>query len=263
MKNKINLLIISAAVLLTISSCRSPKEFTYFQDIKTDQHIIGVSNEVQEYKIKPYDNLYVSIKTLNPEVNELFETNQSVGGFAAGTSQMYGDVVSQYINGYQVDSIGTITLPILGTIHVVGSTMKQIQEKIYKKSLEFLKDPTIRVKLLSFKVNVSGEVKNPGVYYSYNEKLSILEAISMANGVTDNARLKKVIVIRPSAIGSNSYCLDLTKKNILASEAYYLQPNDMIYIKPSKNKNFELNTAAYTLLLSTVTTALLVVNLFK
>ena len=263
MKIKNVLLIVVAGTLFNLISCRSPKEFTYFQDIKKDQHISGVADEVQEYKIKPYDNLFVSIKTLNPEVNELFDANKSAGGFAAGTSQMYGDRVSQYINGYQVDSLGTIMLPIIGTVPVEGLTLKQIQESIFKKSLEYIKDPTIRVKLLSFKVNISGEVKNPGVYYSYNEKLSILEAISMASGVTDNAQLKNVIVIRNTEDGSNTYSVDLTKKDILISEAYYLQPNDMVYIKPSRNKKFELNTTSYSLLLSAVTTLLLVYNIFK
>ncbi|MBV5315343.1 MAG: polysaccharide biosynthesis/export family protein [Prolixibacteraceae bacterium] len=256
-------LILILIVISILSSCRSPKEFTYFQDVNTDQHIAGVSNNVQEYKVKTYDNLYVSIKTLNPEVNVLFDPNQSSSSYGSGTTMMYGDNVSQYINGYQVDSLGIISLPIIGSVEVIGLTLKQIQNKILKKSLEFLKDPTIKVKLLSFKVNISGEVRNPGVYYSYNEKLSILEAISMANGVTDNAKLEEVIVIRPTTNGSNSYNLNLTKKDILASEAFYLQPNDMVYIKPSKNKRMELNTTSYSLFLSTVTTALLVISIFK
>lgn len=259
----INRLIIITGIIVSIYSCRTAKEFTYFQDVNTDQHISRVSNEVQEYEIRPYDNLFISIKTLSPEVNELFDTNRSSRGYSGGTMQDFGDYVSQYINGYQVDSLGTISLPILGTIDVVGLTLKQAQEKIIKKSLEFIKDPTIKVKLLSFKVNVSGEVKNPGVYYSYNEKLSIMEAISMANGVTDNAKLKNVIVVRPTPKGADTYNLDLTQKNILASKAYYLQPNDMVYIKPSRNKKLELNTTSYSLFLSTITTILLAVNLFK
>ena len=263
MKKSIPILFLVTGMFVCLYSCRSPKEFTYFQDINKDQHISGVSNEVHEYKIKRYDNLYISIKTLNPEVNALFDPNQSANSYATGTSQMYGDVVSQYINGYQVDSVGTISLPILGSVEVIGLTLKQIHDKIQKKSLEFIKDPTIKVKLLSFKVNVTGEVKNPGVYYSFNEKLSILEAISMANGVSDNAKLKEVLVIRQAKNGSDSYCLDLTGKNLLASEVYYLQPNDIVYIKPSKNKRMELNTTSYSLFLTTVTTLLLIVNFFK
>jgi len=250
-------------IIVLITSCRSTKEFTLFQDLDGNQHISNVTNKVEEYKVHPYDNLYINIKTLNPEVNRLFDANETTSSYSAGTLQMYGDYVSQYINGYQVDSMGTVSLPILGNIEVSGLTLKQIQERIQKKSLEFLKDPSIKVKLLSFKINVNGEVNNPGVYYSYNEKLNILEAISMANGITDNAKLDNTIVIRETNNGTNTYNIDLTSKNLLASEAYYLQPNDFIYIKPGKNKHVELNSTSYSLILTTITTLLLVYNIFN
>lgn len=250
-------------LVLLLPSCRSPKEFTFFQDLEQNQHIRSVSVKVPEYKVHPYDNLYINIKTLNPEVNRLFDANEATSSYSAGTLQMYGDYVSQYINGYQVDSLGTITLPIIGNVQVAGLTLKQIQDRIQKKSLEFLKDPSIKVKLLSFKINVNGEVNNPGVYYSYNERVNILEAISMANGVTDNAKLSKTVVIRETKNGTNTYNIDLTSKNLLASEAYYLQPNDLVYIKPSRNKHVELNSTSYSLFLTTITTLLLVYNIFQ
>jgi len=211
MNNKILIPILAFTFTAGMFSCRSPKEFTYLQNVSKDQHIKGVSGDIKEYNIKPYDNLYVSIKTLNPEQNQLFEGNTAIAGYQAGTDQMYGTNVSQYINGYQVNSLGTISLPILGSIEVVGLTIKQISEKVLKKSLEFLKDPTIKVKLLSFKFNVDGEIKSPGVYYSYNERLNILEAISMANGVTDNAKVKKVMVVRQTENGSSYYNINLKK----------------------------------------------------
>ena len=257
MNYKILSLMLVVAATTSISSCRSPKEFTYLQNVANNQHISGVSNEIKEYIIKPYDNLYVSIKTLNPEVNQLFEGNTAGTGYQPGTDQMYGTNVSQYINGYQVNSLGTISLPVLGIIEVEGLTIKEISEKIQKKSLEYLKEPTIKVKLLSFKFNVGGEVKNPGVYYSYNERTNILEAISMASGVTDNANVKKVIVVRQTKNGSDTYNINLADKALFASNVYYLQPNDLIYIRPGGNKKLELNTTSYSLFLTTITTILL------
>ena len=260
---KIIFLVFISGVIMLITSCRSSKEFTFFQDVNSTQNMPGVSKKVQDYKIHPYDNLYINIKTMNPDVDRLFDANESTSSYSAGTFQMYGDYVSQYINGYQVDSMGTITLPILGSIEVAGLTLKQIQARVQKKSLEFLKDPLIKIKLLSFKINISGEVKNPGVYYSYNEKLNILEAISMASGVTDNAMLSNTLLIRENANGTITYNIDLTSKNLLKSEAYYLQPNDLIYIKPGRNKSMELNTTSYSLFLTTITTLLLVYNILK
>lgn len=262
MKKSVILLCIIGMIILS-TSCRSSKEFTFFQDVQMNQNMPSVSRKVVEYKIRPYDNLYINIKTMNADVNRLFDANESTSSYSAGTMQMYGDYVSQYINGYQVDSLGTITLPIMGKIEVVGMTLNQIQERIQKKSLEFLKDPSIKVKLLSFKVNIGGEVKNPGVYYSYNEKLNILEALHMADGVTDNAQINKALLIRENEKGTSTYNIDLTSKSLLTSEVYYLQPNDLIYIKPSKNKHVELNFTTYSLFLSTVTTLLLAFNIFN
>jgi polysaccharide export outer membrane protein len=263
MKNKILILMIAITSMAGLFSCRSTQEITYLQNISSGEHLSGRPNEIEEYIIRPYDNLYVSIKTLNPEVNALFEGNSSVNGYQAGTDQMYGSNVAQYINGYQVDSLGNISLPILGKIEVKDLSIKQILEKIQKKSLQFLKDPTIKVKLLSFKFNVNGEVRNPGVYYSYNEKVTILEAISMASGVTDNAKIKNTLLIRQTKNGSDTYSVDLTSKALLTSDAYYLQPNDIIYIAPGRNKRTEMNLSSYSLFLSTITTILLAVTLFK
>jgi polysaccharide export outer membrane protein len=250
-------------ITLCFTSCRSAKDFTLFQDLLKNQQIANYSGNVEEYKVRPYDNLYINIKTLNPDVNKLFDASESTTSYSAGTQQMYGDYVSQYINGYQVDSMGKISLPIIGNLGVAGLTLKQVQEKIQKSSLEFLKEPSVKVKLLSFKVNINGEVKNPGVYYSYNEKLNILEAISMANGLTDNAQINQTIVVRETAKGSSTYKIDLTSKNLLTSEVYYLQPNDLVYVKPGRNKHVELNSTSYSLFLTTITTLLLVYNIFK
>jgi len=262
MKNIVYILFLNGLIVLT-SSCRSTKEFTFFQDVDSNQNIPSSSSKVREYKVHTYDNLYINVKTMNPDVNRLFDANETTSTYSAGTSQFYVDYVSQYINGYQVDSLGTITLPVIGSIEVVGLTLKQIQDRIQKKSLEFLKEASIKVKLLSFKVNIGGEVKNPGVYYSYNERLNILEAINMADGVTDNAKLNQALLIRENKNGKSTYKIDLTSKDILRSEVYYLQPNDQIYIQPGKNKHMELNSTSYSLLLTTITTLLLVYNIFR
>lgn len=173
MKTKafIRLSIFLGAIIL-LYSCRSTKEFTYLHDITNDSKILS-DQSIQAYKVKKFDNLYISIVTLNPEVNALFDSNASPSGYNSGTVSNYGDNTSQYINGYQIDSNGNIDLPLIGTIQVEGLSLDQIKDAIYKKSLSYLKEPNIKVKLLSFKVNVSGEVKNSGIYYSYNEKLTI------------------------------------------------------------------------------------------
>ena len=109
---------------------------------------------------------------------------------------------------------------------------------------------------MSYKVTVMGEVKNPGTYYNYSNNITVLEAISMANGITDFASISRVLVMRPTDKGSKSYRLNMTSKELLASEAFFLLPNDVVYVEPDKYKNVKLNSTTYSLALSSVTALL-------
>jgi polysaccharide export outer membrane protein len=126
-----------------------------------------------------------------------------------------------------------------------------------------LKDATVKVKLLSFRVTVLGEVKLPGVYYNYNDSFSITDAIAMANGNTEFADLSQVVVIRPTETGSQIYNINLNNKAALSSEVYYLQPNDQVIIQPAGNKNQQVSISTAALVLSTITSVFLILEYIK
>ena len=111
--NKLNFVYgISLVILQT--SCMNTKQITMFQDLNEELSLTEVPREAPLYSIKPFDNLYVSIKTLDPEVNQLYNPSAEGTGFGGSTSMQYGDRPSQFINGYMVNSEGIIELPILG-----------------------------------------------------------------------------------------------------------------------------------------------------
>jgi polysaccharide export outer membrane protein len=197
---------------------------------------------------------------MNPEISQLYNPAQSIGG-QQGTQNLYSQLPDQYLNGYQVDLNGNISLPIIGNIGVAGLTQLEAQEKVQEHADEYLKDASVKVKLLNFRVTVMGEVTTPGVYYNYNSSLSVLEAISMANGITNHAKINRVLVIRTNDNESKTYRIDLSNKNFLKSEAFFLQPNDVVYIEPHKIKNTDMNSNVYSILLSTVSTAVLITSL--
>ena len=105
-----------------------------------------------------------------------------------------------------------------------------------------------------------GEVRRPGSYYNYNDRLTIFEAIGNAGDITDYGNKKNVLIIRPTNEGEKFFRVDLTDVNILKSEAYYLLPNDVIYIEPVRYKSFRLNAPNISLILSSVTTLVIVLN---
>lgn len=258
--NKKYLLLMSLILVMSIISCRSKKDLVYLQDTEAEVLAAEFTTKVPEYRIKTNDNLFVSIKSLNPEVNQLYNPAQGIGG-AGSTQQLYSQQSDQYLNGYQVDSNGNISLPILGNVAIAGLSQAEAQSKVQERANEYLKDASVKVKLLNYKVSVMGEVTTPGVYYNYNSNLTVLEAISMANGITDYAKIDRVLVMRTSDKQSETFRLDLTKKDFLKSKAFFLQPNDVVYVEPHNIKNTTMNSAIYSLLLSTVSTAVLITSL--
>lgn len=246
------ILIVTAA----LTSCVSKRNSHFFYGLKDNVPLRGVQSPEEDYMIKPNDNLYVSVKTINPEVNAMFSADE--GGY--GTANKYTSQVGQHIYGYQVDSRGEITLPVIGTIHVSGRSLKEAKEQIQLRADEYLKDADIQVRLLNFKVTVLGEVSDPGVYYNYNNTLTILEAIGMARGTTDYAKIKDVMVVRQDGDRMIPYKIDLSRSDVLTSDVYYLQSNDVVFVRPQKLKNVKLNAAYYTIGTSALTTLILLLN---
>lgn len=260
--SKLHLFYLSFIIAILQSSCSGVKDIVMFQESNNTLKQFDIPITAPNHKIKPHDNLYLSILTLDPEVNKLFNPSSGGDGFTSGTEQMFGTPTSQYINGYRVAEDGTITLPILGELNLAGLCIDDAQKRLKERAEEYLKEPTIQVKLLNFKVNVLGEIRNPGIYYNYEGSINILDAISMANGITDYADIKNVLVKRYDDNKIKTYSVNFTNKSVYSSEVFYLQPNDLIYIPPSKIKRSRENSNTYSQILSTISTLLVALALF-
>ena len=252
-------LLLVLMVIINLCSCRSNKDLLYLRNLPQDEVQSEIPYSTTEYPLQVNDNLYIQIASLNSDVNQLFNP-QTGNGVSAGTTQQYGSLTAQYINGYQVDQDGNIDLPIIGKIYVIGETMSQTKDLLMVKVNEYFKEATVTVKLLSFKYTVMGEVSTPGVYYNYSHTCTLFDAISQANGTTDYAQLKNVLVLRQTVNGTKSIKIDLSDKSTLSSEAYYLKPNDVVYVAPDRFKNTRLNASMYSLMLSTVSTFIVILK---
>lgn len=247
---------ISGFFLLTllIASCTHYKDIVYLQDKEdAEGDSIGIHpNQIPTYKIQTRDILYIRIVSMNKDVTEVINLNPPTSG------NMFNNEASLYINGYNVDNAGYVELPIIGRIMVVDKTLEEAKLIVTNQILKHLKDPTVIVKLISFKFSVFGEVNQPGSYVNYNNQLTILEAISQAGDVSPYSNLHKVMVIRTQENSTQTMRLDLTDKNILTSEGYYLLPNDVVYVEPVKSRNFRNNITTYSLILGAISTVILV-----
>jgi polysaccharide export outer membrane protein len=215
--------------------------------------------ERPDYRIQYQDILYVDIFTLNDEMNSLMNPASRVS-----SSLLFRDESSMYIYGYTVSDSGYISLPVIGDVYVKGLTLGEIKTSIEEAASEYLKDPAINVKLLSFKFTVIGEVNRPGTYTNFNNQLTVLEAIGMGGDITDYGNRKQVLVVRPTKEGTHTYRINLQDKNLLQSEGYFLLPNDIVIVEPIRSKPFQLNLPITSLIItttiSTISTLILLIS---
>jgi len=261
---KLHLLpLLMAAATLSLFSCRSSKELMYMKDVENNQIIKALADTVTEYIIGSGDILYVSIKSMNAEVNALFNPESNMESYSGSSYQRYTTPQGAYLYGYEVDEKGNLTLPIIGNIPVAGHPNSEIENIVQKYADEYLKEAIVKVKLLNYKVTIVGEVKSPGVYYNYNNNFTVMEALAMANGNTDYANITNVMVIRPQSDGQKAMILDLASSGAWMKEGFYLHPNDYIFVEPDKHKNIQLNATAYSMIISSASLLLAVIGLLR
>jgi len=229
-------------------------------DLQGETNLVPRSVLDYRYRIKINDNLFVSVVSPNVELNQIYDPATAGTGGSRSLNNVWATQSGQYIYGYMVDLDGYITLPSIGKIHVVGMTFPECEAEIEAKANQYLKDVTAKVRLLNYKTTILGEVADPGVYFNYNPDFTVMDLISMANGTKNTSALDDVLVIRQFGNKSQTFKLNLNSAEALNSEAFNLLPNDVVIVQPAKFKNLELRLPIYTLVLSTVTTFLLVLN---
>ena len=241
MKLKILSILIFPAFLF---SCMTvPKNILYFQDLdKYQQNQLMTSDSIAyEPIIKKYDELLITVTApiLDQESVAQFNlpmTAYLTPGETGATSVQQAPVVQTYI----VDHDGNINYPVIGRISLAGLTISQAIEQIRNSVSNYVKDPVINMKIMSFKVTVLGEVLKPGPISVNQEKISILDAIGAAGSMTIYGNRKNVLLIRERNDGANEFIrFDLTKSDIFKSPYYYLQQNDKILVEPNRTRQLD------------------------
>ena len=213
-----------------LASCSAPKEVLYLQDIAS----IKEENIDKNYEVIIHkdDLLAILVNSKDPELALPF--NLPVVTYQIGAQT----TAQQRLLGYLVDQNGDIDFPILGKIHVEGLTRMQVTELIKQKlmSEDLIKDPIVTVQFLNFKVSVMGEVTRPGTFDISGDRITLLEALSMAGDLTIYGRRDRVAVIREKDGKRRILYHDLRSSDIFQSPCYYLQQNDIVYVEPNKAK---------------------------
>ena len=140
--------------------------------------------------------------------------------------------------GYLVSANGSIDYPVFGEISAAGLTASDLADSIKSMIIRggHIKDPVVAVKLMNFKVSVMGEVNRPGVFPVPSERVTVLEAISMAGDMSVYGRRDKVLIVREEDGLRDMHYIDVNSTALFSSPYYYLKQNDLVYVEPNKAK---------------------------
>ena len=221
-----------AAVLL--SSCATVKDIAYFQN-KVVDHPEQIDKQAG-IVIQPKDQISIVVSSRNPELVAMFNLPYVSSTISADGGNSGG---GQRLLGYVVDNDGQIDFPVLGVLDVAGLTRWELAEMIKKELLnqKYLSDAVVTVQFMNFKVSAIGEVNNPGTFAIDGDRLTLLQALSMAGDLTIYGERKNVSVIRERNGERTIYEVDLCDVNLFKSPAYHLQQNDVIYVQPNRHKS--------------------------
>jgi polysaccharide export outer membrane protein len=124
----------------------------------------------------------------------------------------------------------------LGKLQVGGLTRSEVLKMFKDKISAYIKNPIINLRIMNFKFSVQGEVTLPGTYTVASERITLIEALSMAKDLTIYGKRNNILIIR-EIDGIKSYNrVDITQADFMNSPFYYLAQNDVVYVEPNKNK---------------------------
>lgn len=237
-------ILVLLCVGLMMSSCYSHRVIGLLQE-PTKQNKLPEYEKVeyQPYRIRVNDEIIYRLITMDETLSKTL---------AAGNG---GNTSGQYANSYRVYSDGTIDIPFLHPVKLVGLTEKEAQDTLQAAFREIIPDADVKLALYNKNFTVIGDIRS-GQYYIYKEKMNIFQALAMSGDLINSGDRKHVRIVRPRGNGDEPEILefDIRTNSIIDSKYYYIYPNDVIYV--SREKAAFYKVASYTGFLGLITSSL-------
>lgn len=189
---------------------------------KGDQLIILISAKDQDV-VKPFNQNYASSEITQPSTPGGNMPNNGQANFSGPT--------------YIVDSEGNIDFPVLGSLSTINKTLVEFKDELRNKVSQYVKSPTVNIKIINFQINVLGEVNKPGVYNIPNGQGTILTALGLAGDTTLYGRRDDILIVRSVDGIITKNRISLLDDNFVNSPFYNLKQGDVIYVSANKTKD--------------------------
>lgn len=242
------------------NSCVSYKKQIFFQGLKDTTY--NATTKQFDPIIQRGDQLSIMVYALDQENAQVFNQPMGVGQGGNMNQMMQQSGQGGGMMGYLVDEYGNIEFPKLGTLKVSGYTQQRLQDSLKLRLRNYIKEPIINVRLLNFRVTFMTSERATTMVIT-NNKTSILQFLGTAGGIGWMDKRNNILVIRQIGDARQIFRINLTDASVFNSPAYYLQPNDIIYVEPNKRKFLETNIqllSYVTTIASTVSILVLFIN---
>ncbi len=232
-------LLLTLILLSLLTSCIPNRDLVYFnKKVAEDTKYIATlsSSNPAPVRIQTDDVLAIVVSSMSDETNALFNTlnNNSITTLRFSTN---GGGGNQPL-GYLVDRVGEVNLPIIGKTKLAGLTLDEADAYLRSLLNQYVKSPTVNVRILNHKFTVIGEVVRPGLYNLSDNPTNLSEVIGLAGDLTIYGRRDNIKLIRTINNKREIIQLDLTSQQVINSPYYFLENNDVVYVEARSTKVF-------------------------
>lgn len=225
------------------------------KNLPTDTAIRTYDHVTYDYKVQPHDALYIEFNSLTDKKYDfLYSENQLAGGSGQSLS----------IRSELVDQHGDIMYPVVGKVNVAGLTVFEIQDKLQKLANDYLESPVVKVRLVNFRFTFMGEVKQEGTVTTFNNRVTVPEAIGLAGGLDELADKSKIKLIRLKDGETTVVYLNLLDEEFVNSPYYFVHQNDVFVVPPFRQRPYRKYFGQnLSLVISSISLLLLVISISK
>ncbi len=228
----IRIIIILCLGLSLLSSCVSYDSLLNYEEAPEVPSEPQTISNYKPIRIQTNDILSIKVNSVDPVAAAPFALDGGVGANANNTQVLL-------LNGYLVDDEGYIDFPTIGSLKLGGLTMKQAKQEVLTKLQPYFETlPIVNIRLLNFNIHINGEVGAPGLINVMNQRITIVEAMTLAGDFTDYSQRDSILIIR-ELDGERSFgYIDFNSPDLFNSPYFYLQQNDVIYVRPLPRRRF-------------------------
>ena len=243
-----------------IASCVTSKKVNLMQEVGVNK-IPSYADTLnyEDYRVRVGDRIFVYVYSIDERVSQMFNSS----GSNVNASQLrQGNMGGSYdLYTYLVLDDGTIDYPMVGRVPVRGKTTREIKLLLEKELSGYMASNYTDYQMVSVEVNIVRRSfsiisdHGSGTFNIQKEKVTIFEALAMAGDIGDFGDRSKVRIIRETEGETKVKVFDVRSEDIINSEFYYIEPNDVIYIQRIKGQSFGINSVTTTVSVAATTLA--------